>query len=106
MSLSRSGPHLVTAIATVPVGIDVEHVHAVASRWDPTVVLAHGEVAASDEDRARAWARKEAVLKRRGTGLSTPMPTVVLTSEPWLDLSAPEGYVAALSPAAPGAAAP
>ena len=69
-------------------------------------MLSAGEEADSHEERARTWARKEAVLKRRGTGLTTPMPEVVLATEPWQDLSAPPGYVAAISVAAQGAAAP
>lgn len=100
VSLSRSGPHLVTAIAPVgspvPVGVDVE-----VARIDvlPSLVLAPGETG----DLARAWARKEAILKARGTGLTTPMSSVVLADEQWQDLIAPEGYVAALALASPPA---
>jgi len=86
--------------------VDVESVSAVASVWDPALVLAPGERAESALERARTWARKEAVLKRRGTGLATPMPQVVLAAESWQDLPAPQGYVAAISLAAPGAEAP
>ena len=93
-SLSRSGPHLVTAVATPgstgPVGIDVEVAH-IAIR--PELVRAPGE----DGDLAATWARKEAILKARGTGLTTPMAEVVLSAETWWDLPAPEGYVAALA---------
>lgn len=106
VSLARSGPHLVTVIATAPVGVDVESVSAVASAWDPALVLAPGERAGTDAERARTWARKEAVLKRRGTGLATPMPDVVLETEAWHDLAAPPGYVAAISVAVRGGAAP
>ncbi|WP_210650906.1 4'-phosphopantetheinyl transferase superfamily protein [Nocardioides sp. SYSU D00065] len=106
VSLSRSGPHLLTAIADRPVGVDVESVAAVASRWDPGLVLAGGEVATDDVARARAWARKEAVLKARGTGLATPMGAVLLAEERWADLDAPEGYVAAVSWGGRGAGAP
>jgi 4'-phosphopantetheinyl transferase len=97
VSLSRSGSLLVTAMADVPVGVDVESVADVARGWDASLVLAPGEEAATDLDRARAWSRKEAVLKQRGTGLSVPMTSVVLADEPWTDLDAPDGYVAALS---------
>lgn len=90
VSLSRSGPHLVTAIAGRPVGVDVE---AAVIEVLPELVLAPGETG----DLARVWARKEAVLKARGAGLATPMPAVVLAQERWQDLAAPEGYVAALA---------
>ena len=90
VSLSRSGPHLVTAIAGSPVGVDVEVAH-IDVRTD--LVLAPGETG----DLALTWARKEAVLKARGTGLTTPMSSVLLVDESWQDLPAPEGYVAALA---------
>ena len=64
VSLSRSGPHLVTVIADRPVGVDVE---AAAIDVHPALVLAPGETG----DLARALGcGKEAVLKLRGTGLS------------------------------------
>jgi 4'-phosphopantetheinyl transferase len=62
----------------------------------PELVLALGESGDSG-DLAQAWARKEAILKARGTGLTTPMSAVVLADERWQDLAAPEGYVAALA---------
>lgn len=99
VSLSRSGPHLLTAIAEVPVGVDVE-VDTIDIR--PELVLAPGETSDLESgDLARAWARKEAILKARGTGLRTPMTDVVLARERWWDLPAPEGYVAALAVPAP-----
>ncbi|WP_310529250.1 4'-phosphopantetheinyl transferase superfamily protein [Nocardioides sp.] len=98
VSLSRSGPHLVTAIALVdggvPVGVDVE---VAAIDVLPSLVLAPSEAPGSAGDLARTWARKEAILKARGTGLATPMSTIVLAEETWQDLPAPEGYVAALA---------
>jgi 4'-phosphopantetheinyl transferase len=103
VSLSRSGPHLVTAVADVPVGVDVESVADVARGWDASLVLAPGEEAGSDLDRARAWTRKEAVLKQRGTGLSVPMGSVVQADEDWADLDAPAGFVAAVSWEGPAA---
>ena len=109
VSLSRSGGHLVTVLADAPVGIDVESVADVARGWDPSLVLAPGEDAATDEDRARAWSRKEAVLKQRGTGLAIPMTSVVLADladAQWADLDAPPGYVAAVSWAAREAPSP
>lgn len=90
VSLSRSGPHLVTVIADSPVGVDVEVAHVDVH---PSLVLAPGETG----DLARTWARKEAILKARGTGLTTPMSEVVLADERWWDIDAPEGYVAALA---------
>lgn len=90
VSLSRSGPHLVTAIAGSPVGVDVEVAHIDVL---PSLVMAPGETG----DLALTWARKEAILKARGTGLTTPMSLVVLADEDWSDLGAPEGYVAALA---------
>jgi 4'-phosphopantetheinyl transferase len=97
VSLARSGPHVVTAVADRPVGVDVESIRDVARGWDPALVLAPAERADSSLDRARAWARKEAVLKARGTGLVTPMATVLLGEQDWADVVAPAGYVAALS---------
>ncbi len=99
VSVARSGPHVLTALADRPVGVDVEHVGDVARGWDPALVLAPGERADSAEAQARSWARKEAVLKARGTGLAVPMTLVVLAEADWVDLAAPPGFVAALSPA-------
>lgn len=94
VSMSRSGPHLVTAVGAPdspgPVGVDVE-VARIAVR--PELVLAPGETG----DLAATWVRKEAILKARGTGLTTPMSSVVLAYERWWDLDAPDGYVAALA---------
>lgn len=106
VSLSRSGPHLITVISAEPVGVDVESVAAVAARWDPALVLAAGERSDTDEERARTWARKEAVLKRRGSGLATPMTDVLLAAETWCDLPGPPGYVVAVSPGGLEAGAP
>ncbi|MCY7401988.1 MAG: 4'-phosphopantetheinyl transferase superfamily protein [Nocardioides sp.] len=89
-SVARSGPHLVTVLADRPVGVDVE---AAVIDVRPELVHAPGEV----DDLARAWARKEAILKMRGTGLATPMVEVVLAAERWRDLPSPDGYVAALA---------
>ena len=90
VSLARSGPHLVTVLAKFPVGIDVE---VDFIEVDPTLVLAPGETG----ELARVWARMEAILKARGTGLTTPMSSVVLAHEHWTDLTAPIGFVAAVS---------
>lgn len=81
-----------------PLGVDVEVVADVARHWPADLVLAPGESAASDLQRARCWAAKEAVLKRRGTGLAVPMSTVLLRQEQGLrDLPAPDGLVAVLA---------
>jgi 4'-phosphopantetheinyl transferase len=103
VSLARSGPHVVTAVAEQAVGVDVEGVEDVARGWDPALVLAPGERADSSRERARAWTRKEAVLKARGTGLATPMSMLVLAEVDWTDLPAPPGHVAALSTGAAAA---
>ena len=71
---------------------------AVAAAATGGLVLAAGESATTDLERARCWSAKEAVLKRRGTGLATPMVEVVLADEDGLvDLAAPAGLVAVLA---------
>lgn len=81
-----------------PLGVDVEVVEDVARDWPGELVLAAGESAISALERARCWAAKEAVLKRRGTGLEWPMSRVRLTEEHALvDLRAPDGLVAVLA---------
>lgn len=98
VSMSGSGGHLVTVVGSDgPVGLDVESVTAVSSRWDPTLVLAPGETADTDEERARFWSRKEAILKALGTGLARPMTDVRLADHvaEVRDVPAPDGFVAA-----------
>lgn len=98
LSLARSGPHLLTVVGTSgAVGVDVESVGAVSAHWDPQLVLAPGEEAWTRVDRARAWARKEAVLKAYGVGLALPAEVTHLGVFPGevTDLPAPDGYVAA-----------
>ncbi len=98
VSLSRSGPHQLTALcAESPVGVDVESVADVGRHWAPGLVLAPGEAAPTPEDRARAWTRKEAVLKALGHGWAIAMTDVRLAEHRWRDVSAPEGYVAAVA---------
>jgi 4'-phosphopantetheinyl transferase len=113
VSLARSGPHLVTAMAQVgEIGVDVESVSEVAGRWQPELVLAPGEAADEALEQAWVWAGKEAVLKAYGVGLDRPMTTVDLgdlTDASWERVEAPEGYVAAvavLTPRPAVAAAP
>lgn len=99
---ARALPHgyAVTALSlTGPVGVDVEVVEGVARGWDPSLVLAPGEHAATPQERAWHWAAKEAVLKRAGTGLATPMTQVRLADEGELcHVPAPDGLVAVLAP--------
>lgn len=105
VSLSRSGPHLLTAVHLGGgIGVDIEEIAAVDARWDPSLVLAPGEehLARTAEDRARLWAGKEAVLKLLGTGLRTPMPEVRLADVDVRQVAAPSGFVAAVAlPAGP-----
>lgn len=98
VSLSRSGPHLVTVLATEPVGLDVESVSAVAADWQPDLVLAPDETrgVGSAPAVAAVWVAKEAILKYLGTGLTRPMTEVHLAAYDVRRIEAPEGYVAAL----------
>jgi len=118
VSLSRSGPHLLTAVrlgivngaggaagarggigADTGIGVDIEEIAAVDARWDPSLVLAPGEehLARTAEGRARMWAGKEAVLKLLGTGLRTPMPEIALADFDVRQVAAPPGFVAAIA---------
>ena len=92
-----------TALSTAgPIGVDLEVVADVDRHWSPDLVLADGESAGDADGRAWIWAAKEAVLKRRGTGLVTPMPLVRLDAEIGLrSLPSPEGLVAVLADASP-----
>jgi 4'-phosphopantetheinyl transferase len=123
LSLSRA-PGLV-AVATSeagPVGLDVESAGRAAFDGFADLALDPSEQAATPEQRARTWARKEAVLKATGAGLRVDPRLVVVTAadapaalvsgpglDPlglWLtDLDLPPGYagclvLAATSPAA------
>ncbi len=97
VSVSRSGPHLLTAVApgAVAVGVDVEAIAAIERSW-PDSVLAPGERAETPEERARMWVAKEAILKAAGVGLSRPMDQVRVADHPITRLDAPPGYAAAL----------
>ena len=104
VSLSRAGPHLLTAVSLVSagvsaVGVDVESVTGVESRWAADLVLARGEVADESLARARVWAAKEAILKAYGVGLARPMTEVNLATfdGELVDVPAPDGFVAALA---------
>jgi 4'-phosphopantetheinyl transferase len=97
-SLSRSGPHLLTAVSVErAVGVDVESVDAVTRHWSPGDVLHRGERADTPAERARTWCAKEALLKLRGTGLLVPMTDVRLEEHQVLELEAPDGFRAALA---------
>ncbi len=97
VSVSRSGPHLVTAVApgAVAVGVDVEELGAIERSW-PDTVLARGERAETTDERARMWVAKEAILKAEGAGLAKPMDEVRLADHAITRLDAPAGYAAAL----------
>ncbi|MCW1804330.1 4'-phosphopantetheinyl transferase family protein [Brachybacterium squillarum] len=100
VSLSRSGPHLLTAVRLGGgVGADVESIAAVDAGWDPGLVLAPGEehLARTPEARARLWAGKEAVLKLLGAGLRTPMSEVRLADFDVRPVASPPGFVAAVA---------
>ncbi|KQZ76061.1 4'-phosphopantetheinyl transferase family protein [Nocardioides sp. Root151] len=94
VSLSRAGDHLVTAVATSPVGVDIEVVADVEARWDPGLVL-HPDDPPGVEA-TWAWAAKEAILKARGTGLDVAMTSVRLADHDVRELDAPVGSVAAV----------
>lgn len=100
VSVSRAAGYAVTALSLRgPVGVDVEVVADVDRGWDPALVLAPGERAGTPAERAWCWAAKEAGLKRRGTGLTTPMTQVRLADEGELHrIPAPDGLVAVLAP--------
>jgi 4'-phosphopantetheinyl transferase len=82
-SLSRAGARLLLAIASVPVGVDVE-------RRDRDVEADVARIAFADDERAEledadhdaflaCWTRKEAVLKALGHGLAVDPKSVSVT---------------------------
>ena len=103
-NLSHSGGVGLVAVSRErPVGVDVERIEA---RRDVLALAeralgAEGAAAvhaAPDADRSavfhRAWARREAVAKCAGTGLSTPPPDA---ARQVIDLEVGHGYAAALA---------
>lgn len=66
----------VAVSAAGPVGVDVEQVRGTAFDGFAEVALAPAERDGNPSGRARAWTRKEAVLKARGTGLTIDPRTV------------------------------
>ena len=93
VSLSRADGHLVTVIAERPVGVDIESIEGVARRWDPTLVLAPGEVAHSADEQALLWASKEAMLKALGIGLAARMSSVTVIGAAIERIDTPPGLV-------------
>lgn len=114
-SLSHSGDFALIAIATEPVGVDIERVPA-AETADSVSEVLHpyeaAELAALPADLrpaavTRAWTRKEAYLKGTGAGLSRSTtldylgtgPTPGAHPQDWTvrDVSVPDGYAAAVA---------
>jgi 4'-phosphopantetheinyl transferase len=90
LSISHSGELVAVAITDgLPVGVDVEQERDVSVNDLVRMTLSAGELdsfaAVPDQDRDAAfftyWARKEALLKAIGRGLSVSMTKVTLT--PW-----------------------
>ncbi|MEV8593519.1 4'-phosphopantetheinyl transferase family protein [Streptomyces sp. NPDC052013] len=118
-SVSRSGGLCLLAFAGTAVGADVERLPAAETVTDLTATLhprERAELAACPPDErpaafARAWTRKEAYLKGRGTGLGRDLRldrlgTTVGAPCPvpgWVvaDVAAGEAYAAAVAVAEP-----
>jgi 4'-phosphopantetheinyl transferase len=96
-SVAHSGDLVAVAVATAPVGVDVEQLagrpHELGGGDPATLarrVLAEPERAAlaalDPSGRARAflvaWTRKEAVTKARGDGLRVPFGDVIVATDP------------------------
>jgi 4'-phosphopantetheinyl transferase len=94
VSVARSGPHLVTAVAAVPVGVDVESVASVDRAWED---LGLTRPAHSPAERAAVWCRIEAVAKLTGAGLTLPRDDVRLEEYDVEDVTAPDGFAAAVA---------
>jgi 4'-phosphopantetheinyl transferase len=103
VSLSSAGDLAVVAVtAAGPVGVDVERIAATDFEGFDGVALGAGEQARTPRERARAWTRKEAVLKATGTGLATDPRTVDVRSDRvlgahLLDVPAPAGLACAVA---------
>ena len=86
LSISHSGERVALALTeTAPVGVDVEEIRDAAVDDLAGIALSAVERAAfaTATDKRAAfftyWARKEAVVKATGKGMSVPMSTFVLT---------------------------
>ena len=107
-SLSSTGDVAAVAVAAVPVGLDIEAVGRasaddLAAALDP---VEHAAVAALTEPTRsrvalRCWARKEALLKGRGTGLGIDPDAVHVGVGPLARAPRPDGWVLADVPAPP-----
>jgi 4'-phosphopantetheinyl transferase len=121
-SLSRAGGLTLLAFAAAPVGADIATVprpSAVAALTrrlhpDERAELATLPPPARPEALARAWVRKEALLKGLGTGLARPLDRDYVGTGPsptpvphhgWAldDVRCPRGFLAAVALASPGA---
>lgn len=103
-SRSYAGGMLAVAVSTAgPVGVDVEQVSGTAFDGFAEVALAPDERDGTPSERTRAWTRKEAVLKARGTGLSVDPRTVDVRRDRvpgrppchLFDVAVPDGMVCA-----------
>lgn len=82
LSLSHSEGHLVAAVASVPIGVDVQTATPVAQRdWQRLDARIRHESEAPSADVTaflRRWAAKEAAVKCTGEGLSRPLNTLIV----------------------------
>lgn len=111
VSLARTPEVVAAAAGTGQVGVDVELERRTCFDGFDGVALGEGERAGSPRQRARTWARKEAVLKADGRGLTVDPRTLLLgppdrppTVLSWdggavrlVDVASPPGSAAALA---------